>query len=173
DNPPAGGDNSPDDDGTPDQGPGDNPPAGGDNSPDDDKTPDQGPGDNPPASGDDGTPDQGPGDNPPAGGDGGNGGVALATLTGKTFVIRQNNGAIEANLVFSSATAGSENDPDGDVDVFSYTYSSAGSTATLTLQFKPDKWDEYTLDFATGSLTRREFKDGELDDVDSGMFTEA
>ena len=173
DNPPAGGDNSPDDDGTPDQGPGDNPPAGGDNSPDDDKTPDQGPGDNPPASGDDGTPDQGPGDNPPAGGDGGNGGVALATLTGKTFVIRQNNGAIEANLVFSSATAGSENDPDGDVDVFSYTYSSAGSAATLTLQFKPDKWDEYTLDFATGSLTRREFKDGELDDVDSGMFTEA
>ena len=173
DNPPAGGDNSPDDDGTPDQGPGDNPPAGGDNSPDDDGTPDQGPGDNPPAGGDDGTPDQGPGDNPPAGGDGGNGGVALATLTGKTFVIRQNNGAIEANLVFSSATAGSENDPDGDVDVFSYTYSSAGSTATLTLQFKPDKWDEYTLDFATGSLTRREFKDGELDDVDSGMFTEA
>lgn len=99
-----------------------------------------------------------------------NGGTAPASLAGVTYVVRQNNGAIEANLVFTTATNGSENDPDGDIDPFTYVYSANGTTATLRLNFKPGKWDEYDLNFATGTYTRREFKNNALDDVDTGRF---
>jgi hypothetical protein len=42
------------------------------------------------------------------------------------------------------------------------------------VQFKADKWDEYELTFsngAQGSFIRKEYKDGELDDTDMGMFS--
>jgi len=78
---------------------------------------------------------------------------------------------VEANLLFTSATGGSENDPDdGDIDPFTYTYTAAGSTATMRLDFKAGKWDEYDLNFATGQYTRREFKNSALDDTDTGLF---
>lgn len=97
-------------------------------------------------------------------------GTAPASISGATWVVSQNNGRVEANLLFTSATAGSENDPDGDIDPFSYTYSGTGTTGTLRLEFKPGKWDEYDLNFATGQYTRREFKNGALDDTDTGLF---
>lgn len=110
---------------------------------------------------------------PPAGG--GNGGAvgdgnAPAALEGVTWVVREMNGKVEANLVFASATGGSENDPDGDIDPFTYEYAANGTTATLRVTFKPGKWDEYDLNFATGFYTRREFKNSALDDTDTGFF---
>lgn len=109
---------------------------------------------------------------PPGGGTGGavGDGSAPATLTGVTWIVKQMNGKVEANLVFTSETAGSENDPDGDVDPFTATYIANGTTAMLRLDFKPGKWDEYDLNFANGTYTRREFKNSALDDTDSGFF---
>lgn len=107
--------------------------------------------------------------NPPPPGPVGDG-SAPAALTGLVYVVKQSNGAIEANLSFTSATAGSESDPDGDNDGFSYTYTASGTTASLRLQFKSDKWDEYDLDYATGAYVRREFDDDRLKDTDTGTF---
>ena len=45
-----------------------------------------------------------------------------------------------------------------------------GTTAILRLDFKPGKWDEYDLDFVSGTYTRREFKNSSLDDTDTGTF---
>lgn len=108
----------------------------------------------------------------PGGGTGGivGDGTAPATLDGVTWVVRQQNGKVEARLLFTSATGGSENDPDGDIDPFTYDYAPNGGTATLRLTFKPGKWDEYDLNFATGFYTRREFKKDALDDTDTGFF---
>jgi hypothetical protein len=97
-------------------------------------------------------------------------GTAPATLAGVTWVVRQQNGKVEASLLFATATGGSENDPDGDIDAFTYDYAPNGGTATLRLTFKPGKWDEYDLNFATGFYTRREFKNSALDDTDTGFF---
>jgi hypothetical protein len=85
-------------------------------------------------------------------------------------MVKQLNGRLEANLAFTTATTGSENDPDGDIALFTYVYESNGATATLRLNFKPGKWDEYDLNFATGLLTRREFKNNALNDTDAGRF---
>ncbi len=107
--------------------------------------------------------------NPPAAGPVGDGN-APAALTGLVYVVRQNNGAVEANLNFGSAAAGAETDPEGDNDQFSYTYTPTGTTASLRLQFKTDKWDEYDLNYATGGYVRREFDKNVLKDTDTGRF---
>lgn len=114
-----------------------------------------------------------PGGGNPGGGTPINGGTAPAAISGANWVVRQPGGAVEANLLFASTTNGSENDPDGDIDPFAYTYSANGSTATLRLDFQPGKWDEYDLNFATGTYTRREFKNSALDDTDTGTFAAA
>ncbi len=99
-----------------------------------------------------------------------NGGTAPTAISGVNWAVKQANGVIEAILIFTSATAGSENDPAGDIDPFTYTYTASATTATLRLDFKPGKWDEYDLNFATGAYTRREFKNNALDDTDTGTF---
>ena len=83
-----------------------------------------------------------------------NGGTAPVAISGVNWVVKQLDGEVEANLIFASPTTGSENDPDGDIDPFSYIYSTNGTTAILRVNFKPGKWDEYDLDFATGGYTR-------------------
>jgi hypothetical protein len=40
----------------------------------------------------------------------------------------------------------------------------------LRLTFKPGKHDEYTLDFATGRFTRKEYDKNALKDTDFGSF---
>lgn len=97
-------------------------------------------------------------------------GTAPASIAGVNWMVKQLNGRLEANLAFTTATTGSENDPDGDIALFTYVYESNGATATLRLNFKPGKWDEYDLNFATGLLTRREFKNNALNDTDAGRF---
>ena len=99
-----------------------------------------------------------------------NGGTAPVALSGVNWVVKQPDGEVEANVIFSSGTAGTENEPDGDIDPFTYSYTTNGTTAVLRLDFKPGKWDEYDLDFVTGGYTRREFKNNALDDTDSGTF---
>lgn len=116
----------------------------------------------------DGMDDGNPG-NPPAAGPVGDG-TAPAALTGLVYVVRENNGEIEARLNFSGATAGAETDPDGDNDGFTYTYTPGATTASLRLQFKADKWDEYDLNYATGRNARREFDKNALKDTDTGSF---
>ncbi len=81
-------------------------------------------------------------------------------------------------LVFETATSGTEygdDEDDNEANVFTYTYTQTGvDTAVLLVQFKADKWDEYELTFsngAQGSFIRKEYKDGELDDTDMGMFS--
>ena len=95
---------------------------------------------------------------PPPGGGAVGDGKAPASLTGLVYEVRERNGHLEASLNFASATNGSENDPDGDRDSFTYTYTADGTKASLRLQFKPDKWDEYDLDYATGGYIRRASK---------------
>ena len=97
-------------------------------------------------------------------------GTAPASIAGVNWMVKQLNGRLEANLAFTTATTGSENDPDGDIALFTYVYEANGATATLRLNFKPGKWDEYDLNFATGLLTRREFKNNALNDTDAGRF---
>jgi hypothetical protein len=81
-------------------------------------------------------------------------------------------------LVFETATSGTEygdDEDDNEANIFTYTYTQTGvDTAVLLVQFKADKWDEYELTFsngAQGSFIRKEYKDGELDDTDMGMFS--
>lgn len=81
-------------------------------------------------------------------------------------------------LEFTTATTGTEFSDDVNDDEpnqFTYTYSlSAPATASLIVTFKPDRWDEYALVFtspAQGTFVRREFKDGALDDTDTGAFS--
>ena len=83
-----------------------------------------------------------------------------------------NDGGTLERLDFLSSIAGQEVDLDSnDIDSFSYTYQKdSDPTATLIATFDTDKWDEYTLDFSNGAFVRREFKDGAVDDTDSGTF---
>lgn len=99
-----------------------------------------------------------------------NGGTAPAAISGVNWVVKEQDGDVEANVIFANGVSGTENDPNGDIDPFSYTYTTNGTTAILRLDFKPGKWDEYDLNFVTGGYTRREFKNNALDDTDSGTF---
>ena len=99
-----------------------------------------------------------------------NGGTAPVAISGVNWVVKQPGGAVEANVVFANGASGTENDPNGDIDPFTYNYTTNGTTAVLRLDFKPGKWDEYDLDFVSGTYTRREFKNSALDDTDTGTF---
>lgn len=99
-----------------------------------------------------------------------------AALAGLAYTFQS--GETPERLEFTSATAGTEfGDDAGDTEpnTFAYTYSlTSSNTASILVTFKPDKWDEYTLIYsgpAQGSFSRREFKDGALDDTDSGAFS--
>ena len=99
-----------------------------------------------------------------------NGGTAPVAIAGVNWVVKQPNGAVEASVMFANGASGTENDPDGDIDPFTYSYTTNGTTAVLRLDFKTGKWDEYDLDFVSGTYTRREFKNSSLDDTDTGTF---
>ena len=99
-----------------------------------------------------------------------NGGNAPVAISGVNWIVKHPDGAVEANVIFANGTSGTENDPDGDIDPFTYIYTTNGTTAVLRLDFKPGKWDEYNLDFVSGTYTRREFKNSALDDTDTGTF---
>jgi hypothetical protein len=99
-----------------------------------------------------------------------------AMLSGKAFVFQS--GSTPDRLEFATDTAGiqtGDDVDDGELNRFTYVYSAGEHpTASLTVNFKADRWDEYTLTFASanqGSFVRREFKKGQLDDIDSGAFS--
>lgn len=115
------------------------------------------------------------------GGSGGTGEVGQPpkdTLSGLTYTMRE--GEDTDVLVFSSSTTGTETGDDvGDDEpnIFGYTYTGTGeTTARLVVTFKADRWDEYDLTFVqgqTGTFVRREFKEGVLNDTDTGRFSGA
>lgn len=78
------------------------------------------------------------------------------------------------SLKFTNATAGQQIDDSNPTD-FSYVLTSTGAnTATLRVQFKADKWDDYTLNYTsatTGSFVRKQYDRNSLKDTDSGTFT--
>jgi hypothetical protein len=99
-----------------------------------------------------------------------------AALAGLAYLF-QSSGQPD-RLEFTSATSGTEFSDDVNDDEpnqFTYTYAMSNpATASLVVTFKPDRWDEYTLVFTSpsqGTFVRREFKDGALDDTDSGAFS--
>ena len=75
-------------------------------------------------------------------------------------------------ISFLTSTTGRQTDPlpPLDVDSFSYIYTPNGSTATLRLQFKADKYDIYTLNFAAGTFSREEYDKNLKKDTDTGTF---
>jgi hypothetical protein len=77
-------------------------------------------------------------------------------------------------LVFQSAATGIEFDDSAPSD-FSYTYTSTGTnTYTLIVQFKPDRWDEYSLTFnngAGGTMVRKQYRSNQLNRTDGGPFS--
>ncbi|MCB1234701.1 MAG: hypothetical protein KDM91_06490 [Verrucomicrobiae bacterium] len=100
-------------------------------------------------------------------------------VLGLSFTVQEDadGGNLEDHIEFTSATAGRTIDPvDSDIDDFDYTYTPTGAnTAEVILQFKPDKWDEYTLTFdgaGGGTFVLREFDKNALKDTDTGDFTE-
>jgi hypothetical protein len=72
-------------------------------------------------------------------------------------------------LTFLTGTTGRETDTT-DIDPFTYTYSPGTTTATLRVQFKVDKWDDYTLNFAAGTFVRTETEKNKVKDTDNGTF---
>jgi hypothetical protein len=78
------------------------------------------------------------------------------------------------SLKFNNSTAGKQYDDSNPTD-FTYVLTATGPTsATLRIQFKADKWDEYTLSYASttaGSFTRKQYDKNALKDTDSGTFT--
>ncbi len=77
-------------------------------------------------------------------------------------------------LKFTSGTAGVQTDNSAPTD-FTYLYSpTSATTAFMRVQFKADKWDEYTLTYVDtlhGSFVRQQYDKGELKDSDTGHFT--
>lgn len=104
------------------------------------------------------------------------GGVVAGTpsvaLVGETYTFLT--GVPPEVLVFSSASAGVQTG-DSDASSFTYTYSVTGyHSAKIVVQFKSDKWDEYSLSFLGangGSFVRKEFRNGALNDTDAASFT--
>jgi hypothetical protein len=101
-------------------------------------------------------------------------GTPDASLTGSAFTFR--NGESSDRLTFATETTGVEqsDEPEDDPANFTYAYTvKEGSAATLIVTFKADKWDEYDLTFTgdgQGRFERREFREGVLDDTDTGTF---
>ncbi len=77
-------------------------------------------------------------------------------------------------LKFTSATAGIRTDDSAPTD-FIHVYTKTGSaTASLRIQFKSDKWDDYTLTYTDslhGSFARKQYDRNALKDSDTGHFT--
>lgn len=99
-----------------------------------------------------------------------NGGSAPSVLTGLAFLVSENATELPERIELLSAATGRKIEG-ADIDGFTYTYAASGSTATLHLQFKPDRWHDYSLNFATGVFTRAEFDKNTLKDTDTGSFT--
>jgi hypothetical protein len=96
-------------------------------------------------------------------------GNAPAALTGIAYLVSENGTQLPERVQFLTASTGRVVDG-ADVDPFTYTFTPSGSTATVRLQFKSDKWDDYTLNFATGRFTRAETDKNVLKDTDTGTF---
>jgi hypothetical protein len=83
----------------------------------------------------------------------------------------------EDYLIFTSSTAGEERDLIGDIDPFTYTFAATGpATATLVVTYDVGEYDEWDLTWdgaGTGTFTREEYKDAELEDTDTGRFVES
>ncbi|HEY0456699.1 MAG TPA: hypothetical protein VGE41_10020 [Verrucomicrobiae bacterium] len=77
-------------------------------------------------------------------------------------------------LVFQSVNSGIEFD-DSSPSTFTYTYQSTGTNAyTMHVQFKPDRWDDYTMIFTTnsgGTIVRKQYRSSVLNRTDSGNFS--
>ncbi len=98
------------------------------------------------------------------------GGTAPASLTG-TLRLSKNTTEGPDVVTFTSSTVGIMDEADEvENDAFTFTYTPTGSTAVLVLTYKPGKYDEYTLDFATGRFTRKEYDKNVLKDTDFGSF---
>lgn|GEM_PF-1939709 len=87
-------------------------------------------------------------------------------------------GESRERLEFTTETSGTEYSDDvGDSEpnVFTYTFSlPSTNSAKVVVTYKPGKWDEYDLTYSSaskGSFVRREYKDGVLDDTDTGVFS--
>jgi hypothetical protein len=102
-----------------------------------------------------------------------NGGLSPESITGLSWIL--NDGGTPERLDFLTELTGQEVDlVETEVDNFSYTYQKdSDSSATLVVTLEDDKWDSYFLDFANGTFVRQEFKEGALDDTDSGTFTQS
>jgi hypothetical protein len=85
-----------------------------------------------------------------------------------------NDGGTLERLDFLTETSGQEVDlANPDTDAFTYTYLKIGdTTGSVIVTFDVEKRDEYSIDFSNGTFVRQEFKDGVLDDTDSGTFTQ-
>ncbi len=99
------------------------------------------------------------------------------SIAGKVFVFQD--GAHPDRLEFKTASGGVETGDDvndDELNLFSYTYAVTGDQAAhLVVTFKPGRYDEYDLTFASaaqGSFVRREYRDGRLKDTDRGSFSE-
>jgi len=87
-------------------------------------------------------------------------------------------GESRERLEFSTEIGGTEYSDDvGDTEpnVFTYTFSLASTnSAKVVVTYKVGKWDEYDLSYSSaskGNFVRREYKDGVLDDTDTGVFS--
>lgn len=102
-----------------------------------------------------------------------NGGLSFGALMGLSFLL--NDGGTPERLDFLTITTGQEVDlVKSDIDGFSYTYEVTGdSIATLVVTLDEEKTDRYSLNFENGTFIRQEFKEGRLDDTDTGTFSQA
>jgi len=120
-----------------------------------------------------------PPDGPTGGGGNGgsngpvNNGITLDGIEGLSWVF--NDGGTPERLDFLTASSGQEVDlAENDIDSFSYTYQKVNDRfATIVVTFDAEKQDAYSLDFSNGTFIRQEFKEGGLDDTDSGTFGDA
>jgi hypothetical protein len=96
-------------------------------------------------------------------------GNAPAALVGLTYLVSENGTEAPERVEFLTATTGRKVEG-ADIDPFSFTYTPNGTTATFRLQFKTDKWDDYTVNFATGTFSRVEFDKNVQKDSDTGTF---
>ena len=91
---------------------------------------------------------------------------------GFTYTI--NDGSTPPRLVFQSTASGIEFDDSAPSD-FTFTYSSTGTnTWALHVQFKPDRWDDYTVTFTSGTqgtFVRKQFRNSLLNRTTSGAFS--
>lgn len=80
-------------------------------------------------------------------------------------------------LIFDDATTGEKRDLSGDIDPFTYTFTPTGpTTATVVVTYDVGEYDEWTLTWDSaggGTFTREEYKDSNLEDTDTGRFTES